>query len=162
MLAVSNSGMTNFSLAINLYVDVIHGDIKPENVLIFEKDGCCTAKVTDFGYSTSVASGASIFLPRSAPWQTPEYHHRQFLFSQALKAEVYSFGLLCLWLLFGDQPLCGMDHLITTLELKETIYLNELFSGITLIEKMKDDDQLRYIAEELVWKDRGVEIHAKD
>ena len=34
-------------------VDIIHGDIKPQNVLVFKDSvGKTTVRVTDFGYST--------------------------------------------------------------------------------------------------------------
>ena len=86
--------------------DIIHGDIKPENVLIFrDTNGLFIAKVTDFGYSTIVTAtdnNHSAHMPKSDPWYAPEYHHRGFTFSDAKRMEVFSFGLFCLWFLFYD------------------------------------------------------------
>ena len=108
---------------------VIHGDIKPENVLVFpqvlrydkwgpkgiirdvfrsnrlisipKEEGCYVAKVTDFGYSSLFKNeNASVRLPRSKHWTAPEWHEREFLPVQARRMDAYSFGMLCLWLLF--------------------------------------------------------------
>ena len=43
------------------------------------------------------------FLPKSRPWNAPEHHYRGFPFWQAAKMDIYSFGLLCLWVLFGES-----------------------------------------------------------
>ena len=108
---------------------VIHGDIKPENVLIFprvlrydkwgpegiiratlpfnrvisipKEEGCYVAKVTDFGYSSLFENeNGYVRMPRSKPWTAPEWHEREFLPLQARRMDAYSFGMLCLWLLF--------------------------------------------------------------
>lgn len=86
---------------------VVHGDIKPGNILIFEQDnGNYIAKVSDFGYSTLFATEEDlIFMPCSEPWTAPEYHHRGFRPSQAKKLDAYSFGMLGLWLLFYNTNL---------------------------------------------------------
>lgn len=39
-------------------------------------------------------------MPSSKPWAAPEHHHRGFEQSQLFKMDIYSFGMLCLWLLF--------------------------------------------------------------
>src|SRR5436305_6144975 len=82
--------------------DIIHGDIKPENVLIFESDpNRYVAKVADFGYSTRVLSDDELVnMPRTAYWVAPEWHHRGFTTAGAMKMDMYSFGMLCLWVLF--------------------------------------------------------------
>ena len=84
---------------------VIHGDIKPENVLVFsENDGAYVAKVTDFGYSTLFTTDSDLIkMPKSWPWTAPERHHREILPIQARKMDAYSFGMLCLWLLFYNK-----------------------------------------------------------
>ena len=84
---------------------VIHGDIKPENVLVFsEDDGAYVAKVTDFGYSTLfITESDLITMPKSSPWTAPERHHRAIWPEEAKKMDAYSFGMLCLWLLFYNR-----------------------------------------------------------
>ena len=88
---------------------VIHGDIKPENILIYsENDGRYLAKVIDFGYSTlSKTDTDPVIMPSSGLWTAPERHHRQILRENARKMDAYSFGLLCLWLLFYNKGANG-------------------------------------------------------
>ena len=84
-------------------IDIIHGDIKPKNVLIFEDNpGLYTARVADFGFSTRFRGDRDLIsMPKSIPWNAPEHHHRSFEPSAAKKMDVYSFGMLCVWLVFG-------------------------------------------------------------
>ncbi|KAI1128864.1 hypothetical protein F5Y10DRAFT_239748 [Nemania abortiva] len=83
---------------------IVHGDIKPENVLVFrEKSGEYRARVTDFGYSTRyLRNNQRLTLPRSEPWNAPENDGRRrvWLPSDALKADLFCFGMLAFWLLF--------------------------------------------------------------
>ncbi|KAF8539361.1 kinase-like domain-containing protein, partial [Trichophaea hybrida] len=79
--------------------NIIHGDIKPQNVLIFkDATGKTTVKVADFGYSTLTAGArGKVYLPKSRPWNAPEHHVREFTAPDAKLTDVYSFGMLCLW-----------------------------------------------------------------
>ncbi|KAL8726452.1 MAG: hypothetical protein Q9166_006705 [cf. Caloplaca sp. 2 TL-2023] len=87
--------------------NIIHGDIKPENVLIFNENNENSygyyAKLSDFGYSTWFARDDELIkMPKSQPWCAPEWHHRGFRVSDAMKMDAYSFGMLSFWLLFRD------------------------------------------------------------
>ncbi len=84
---------------------VIHGDIKPKNVLIYsETDGRYRAKVIDFGYSSLfMRDGDTITMPYSELWTAPEQHHREILPMQARRMDAYSFGMLCLWFFFYNR-----------------------------------------------------------
>lgn len=92
--------------------DIIHGDIKPENILISKTDSSKTyvAQVIDFGYST-LRTDRPITMPRSYGWTAPEWHHRGFQYLDAEKMDVYSFGLLCLWLFAFDEQESIPDHI---------------------------------------------------
>lgn len=85
----------------NRRLDIIQGDIKPENVLIFEtSSGGYLAKVADFGYSTQYTEMNNLVnMPRSELWHAPEWHHRGFIPAQAMKMDAYSFGTLVPWVL---------------------------------------------------------------
>ncbi|KAF8544152.1 kinase-like domain-containing protein, partial [Trichophaea hybrida] len=87
--------------------NIIHGDIKPQNVLIFkDATGKTTVKVADFGYSTLAAGEAeNICLPKSKPWNAPEHHFGEFTTHNAKLTDVYSFGMLCLWVVSGGVPI---------------------------------------------------------
>ncbi|KEY65536.1 hypothetical protein S7711_10073 [Stachybotrys chartarum IBT 7711] len=83
---------------------IVHGDIKPENILIFrDRSGRYSARVIDFGYSTRyVHDKQRITLPRSEPWNAPENDGRTRGWTplQAVKSDLFCLGMLYLWLLF--------------------------------------------------------------
>jgi len=82
-------------------IDIVHGDLKPENVLIFTNDSGYTAKVTDFGYSCFGASEDDVvYLPYSQRWAAPEYTATGLALRDAKKSDLYSYGLLCWYILF--------------------------------------------------------------
>src|ERR1700712_3072511 len=91
---------------------MVHGDIKPNNVLLFQQEAwkygeeMVYAKLADFGYagwSSDPSKQTPIYLPRSRPWEAPEYHHRGFSIQQAKQLDIFSLGLSCLWFLFHDK-----------------------------------------------------------
>ena len=65
-----------------------------------------TAKVADFVFSTHFYDEQDpIDMPKSVMFNIPEHHHRCIYPQDAKAMDVYSFGMLCLWLLFGvDSP----------------------------------------------------------
>ena len=68
-----------------------------------ETDGSFRAKVTDFGYSTiQTDSNESIIVGKSLPWNAPEHDRdeQSWTKDQAERLDVFSLGMLCLWLLF--------------------------------------------------------------
>lgn len=94
--------------------DVIHRDIKPENVLVFEDKetpGSFLAKVADLGHASFINDEIKYgLMPRSIPWEAPEWHHRQHTFSDMIKMDVYSLALCCFWILFHEK-LCDFKLL---------------------------------------------------
>jgi serine/threonine protein kinase len=108
---------------------IIHGDIKPQNILIFESpEHNLVAKIADFGNSAAGVSEDDLCqLPRSDPWTAPEYHHRKFSISAAKRMDIYSFAMLCLWLLLdGNQGVVDAETSIKFLRgMKETSSLGD-------------------------------------
>jgi tetratricopeptide (TPR) repeat protein len=117
---------TDFDLAIHLSrlqirAGVVHGDIKPENVFVYASHGnsnLTLAKIADVSFShIKRAENTRIHLPKSEPWVAPEWHHREHTIEQAQAMDVFSFGLLCFWILFRNHLFDGltyeeeMDHL---------------------------------------------------
>jgi len=91
-----------------LYTDIVHGDIKPENILIFEDNGRYIAKLADFGCSIIGNEGnkAVEFEACSESWVAPEWVRKGLSMADAIKTDIYSFALLCVWTLFlshGDE-----------------------------------------------------------
>jgi len=68
-----------------------------------DEKGGLVPKLIDFGSSTPPAPDRLVYLPRSAPWTAPERTHRAVPTLSAKKMDVFSFGLLCLWLLVENQ-----------------------------------------------------------
>lgn len=101
-------------ISADICIDVIHGDIKPENVIVFgDNSGGFIAKVIDFGYSCIGAKDKDlVYLPRTLAWCAPEYHDRGFLLPMAKKTDIYSFAMVCLWVLFNE----GFNRLRMELE----------------------------------------------
>ncbi|KAF6225272.1 hypothetical protein HO133_010469 [Letharia lupina] len=126
-----------------------HGDIKPENVLI-HKDGIgeLHAKLADFGYAGwAIKKMEDVLIkpPRSRPWDPPEYHHRGFTVLGARKLDVYSFGMLCLWVLFFDRPL-DSDYVPTAIRKTQLC----TFHDPKLLDSMKHEGTLGDFAGGLV------------
>ena len=93
------------------YKGIIHGDIKPQNFLVFQAEtGEYYLKLADFGFSTLTSIGnedIKVDLPISWPWSAPELSEKQhgFPFPAAKATDVYSVGLICLWLMLGEKQL---------------------------------------------------------
>lgn len=86
---------------------IVHRDIKPHNILIFEHiPGEYVAKVSALGYSVQLEHDDSfVRMPLSRPWNAPEWHHRGYRFPEIVRMDLYSYGMVCLWLLFGQECL---------------------------------------------------------
>ena len=114
--------------------------------------------MADFGYSTLIAGGSgTVLLPKSRPWNAPEHHHGEFKAHEAKKTDVYSFGMLCLWFLFGnrlsDVPQTTADGATGVISFDVPF-----FSGPTFLERLKDEGRLEYVANRLVESMSGLNV----
>lgn len=145
-------------------LDIIHGDIKPQNVLVFRaEDGSFTGKVADFGFSTRYArEDTRLVLPWSWPWHAPEFdEYHEFTTAQALKTDVFSFGLLCLWLLF-EKSLSGIRPLPEAAQLKSPLHAyKDEEQALKLLDKLKKKDSLVWFANQLVIAEAGFDDKTK-
>lgn len=67
----------------NQSAEIVHGDVKPQNVLVFEEKSRIVAKVADFGFATSFQGEDDlVVLPRSVPWNASEHHDGHFKLEQ--------------------------------------------------------------------------------
>ncbi|KAK7937212.1 kinase-like protein [Apiospora aurea] len=88
---------------------IIHGDLKPENVLVdVDESGGNVVKLINFGYSAYFGGPMhphGVYLPKSEPWHAPEVKlDHSFTLEEAQCADTYSLALVCLWLIFHQQP----------------------------------------------------------
>lgn len=70
---------------------IVHGDIKPDNVLVVEKEFTIVAKLADFGFATLGNEWPS-FLSGTFLWSAPETISSYVQYPK--KADVFSYGLL--------------------------------------------------------------------
>ena len=121
--------------------------------------GEITTKVADFGYSSLTAGeSGKVLLPKSRPWNAPEHHFGEFKTQEAKKTDVYSFGMLCLWFLFGnrlsDVPQTTADGTAELISFDVPFFL----SPPTLLECLKNEDRVEDIANHLVGLMPGLDV----
>lgn len=115
--------------------------------------------MTDFGYSCLGSSDDDLVrLPQSKPWQAPEYHSRWFPLQLAKKMDYYSFGLLCLWLLFSKEKLITPEF--------QTINVDLAFAGRDeeaerILEMLKKNGHLPTCVESLVSQEPSLSQDAR-
>lgn len=127
--------------------DIVHGDVKCENVLVFEdtpfdegpsnsQEWRLICKLTDFGYSHLDASSNEFPLGGSPPWNAPEcFSGTYFRIETAKRTDVYSFGLLVWRLMLDGDPFASMKFEGDT-EKEQRARRNEF------VTVLKNDDKL--------------------
>lgn len=98
---ITSAGFYKFSNSLRCQ-GIIHGDLRPENILVSLDDqtGDVTAKITDFGFSTTLfGDQTTIDLAMTMPWADPEIDPKGQSFLDAKKSDIYSLGLVSLWTL---------------------------------------------------------------
>jgi hypothetical protein len=86
----------------------------------------------------------------SQPWSAPEWHHRGFRIYAAKKTDVYSFGMLCLWVLFRDELLRYVaDAEANTVPVSlDAPWVGSCWK--VRLEELKKEDNLTNIADDLI------------
>lgn len=87
--------------------EMIHGDLKPSNVLIFQDRNGLVAKLADFGLAVGLGSLAQkehkTRLHGTPGWQAPEVERGHLMaYEELQRADVYSFGLLAWSVILRD------------------------------------------------------------
>ncbi|KAH8723428.1 hypothetical protein GQ44DRAFT_656653 [Phaeosphaeriaceae sp. PMI808] len=142
--------------------DIIHGDLKPENVLIFKDSAdTYTARVTDFGYSTRFACEEDLVsVPKSWPWHAPEHDRDRFRPSQARKMDFFSYGMLCTWVLF-EKYLSGIMPLPQGAHWAKQDLKNQRDLSKHIIDGLMRDDELIPLVKQLIVTENGIENDKK-
>ncbi len=119
--------------------DLIHGDIKPTNILI---DSGKNYRLVDFGLSF-ISGEKQISSPGSAAFISPEIIRRKAI---TVRSDIYSLGLLFYELIFGKPHYEGSAGEIISKKLSGVIQLPEVPDGFggkrlkDLLRKMIDPD----------------------
>ena len=133
MTIVRGAILPGTGIELNLWIGIIHGDVKPHNVLIFEeRPGLYAAKLSDLGHSIPFCNDDDRApMACSQPWQAPEHSHgERYQLSDMISMEVYSFGMVCLWLLFHERLFeQGITFDLRGMEAKGLDHLNALKNG---------------------------------
>ena len=125
------------------------------NALVFEKDGKRIVKLADLGDASICGDIETLaFLPKSKPWNAPEYHHRGFPFWQGAKMDIYSFGLLCVWVLFRESLSRSAASLEYWQEDNETT--TGLPPTVELLAMLKKENLLQAAVRKLVYANKEV------
>ncbi|KAK3374185.1 kinase-like domain-containing protein [Lasiosphaeria ovina] len=146
--------------------DIIHGDIKPQNVLVFKLDGRYVTKVTDFGYSSWFRDDTDrIRLPRSRPWHAPEGDRlsRNFSFAEAKRADIFSYALLCFWILFEKDLSSKAGAYLAEENLRPTSKGGgqQVPHSIRALGRLKQTDLLIDAVPQLLTEELGASGHAE-
>ncbi|KAI9761607.1 MAG: hypothetical protein M1840_001747 [Geoglossum simile] len=85
--------------------DIAHGDVKPDNILVFPRPGsqdAYMAKLTDFGHSVFAYEGRTALPAFTLQYSAPEANEDRALTFQDMKqTDVYSYGLVVLAVVIG-------------------------------------------------------------
>ena len=87
---------------------VVHGDLKPDNIMVRREDGTCRAKLIDFGLAKQegASGGKKIF-------GTPYYVAPETILGSSVdrRTDLYSLGVVLYRLLTGNLPFPGESNL---------------------------------------------------
>jgi len=137
---------------------IIHGDIKPSNIMVCQQDGIVIPKVIDFGIARATESRLLEKMPFSEKEQlvgTPAYMSPEQMemngFDVDTRSDIYSLGILLYELLIGCTPIEGKRFMELTPHAMRELLKNAI--------SLKPSDRLRELKTSQVSKlahDRGL------
>jgi serine/threonine protein kinase len=137
-------------LPADISADIVHGDLKPENILIVkDSNGAYVAKVADFGWSCFDGIGnGKVYPPKSTPWYAPEWHPRGFFIKNAKRLDIFSLGMVCLWVLLEHTNSQFTSSIINGPF--ENISVPSLKTQLEVLEIWKSQGRLPILAEHIL------------
>lgn len=123
---------------------VVHGDVKPENILIFPtraSDNAFIAKLTDFGHSVFESSRLNGLPAFTTHWCAPELsssttNNRKMDFQEMKQTDYYSYGLVVLSIMISQPFYECLDMQDEKLHEMMLVKTNDLLSRV---DKEKPD-----------------------
>ena len=104
---------------------IVHGDVKPENILVFPRIGSqesYTAKLTDFGHSVLAYENLNAPPAFTPLFGAPELEEQSsFSFQDMKQTDVYSYGLVVLCLVVGRNCCSDFDSQLLSYKLDDSI-----------------------------------------
>jgi serine/threonine protein kinase len=128
---------------------VVHGDIKPDNVLMFEDPKRWTAKIADFSHSILDTGETRHLIGGTQAYAAPEWKEK-LATGTLLKTDVYSYGLL-----FGSI-MAGFDVIQHFLGLKK--HGRTLEERLFNLEHKKKSGSIRTFVTELIYEAEGADL----
>ncbi len=123
---------------------VIHGDVKPSNIVIVEKDAGEIVKVTDFGLSRNLASSSESItmhltetglLTTSVPYMSPE----QCLGKQVdARSDIYSLGCLLFEMATGRHPFVSQDPIAVARQHVSGVLSRNSFCNLSVPDELQN------------------------
>jgi serine/threonine protein kinase len=135
---------------------IVHNDLKPDNVLIFQRETGYIAKASDFGHSIDLFNTwkpGEKLIPGDNLWAAPELllTDQQISPSLLLRTDAFSFGLLAWWILRDGHNFDLADdrshgrHEATLLEHKMSGRLQQLaIEDTDLLDQSWPPDVIRF------------------
>lgn len=111
--------------------DVIHRDLKPQNILILYIDGRYIPKITDFGISKQLKEGDKSSVVNSTKFLSRLYASPEQLLGESIKknTDLWSFGVIAYQMFVGKTPFHTGDHTFDS-EPGRAEFFRQVTSGI--------------------------------
>jgi len=90
---------------------IVHGDIKMDNILVFANKDQLVVKIGDFGFSRKSSSNSEpppIIINGSPTYMAPEMTTGQLY--DGFKADIWSLGVTLYCMVFSQYPFCSLAH----------------------------------------------------
>jgi len=104
---------------------VIHGDVKPSNILMFQSGKSYSAKISDFGFCMAGDDNVDPALGGTAFWSPPECSPNASDETRPYRSsptrDYYSFGLVTWFVLFEETPFGGNERLMASAKAAESL-----------------------------------------